>query len=210
VATFDAQYTLQSLIRTRTTGPDGNFNFGRISNAKLDALVDAMKTETDLAKRNALIREALVLTRDEVLTIPLHHQLRPWAMKKGITTVHRADDRPEARFTSVNPGGNSEQHRPPGRPVAKVHKGSQCGPLCVVGLVLDFELFARLAAGNRLLEPARALAVAGPGVAVFVAVANRRRPLPARLRCARLALALGCARGSAEQIRRRQAIVRNG
>jgi hypothetical protein len=27
-------------------------------------------------------------------------------MKKGITTVHRADDRPEARFTSVNPGGN--------------------------------------------------------------------------------------------------------
>ena len=60
VATFDAQYTLQSLIRTRTTGADGNFNFGRISDAKVDALVDAMKTETDVAKRNALIREALV------------------------------------------------------------------------------------------------------------------------------------------------------
>ncbi len=105
VATFDAQYTLQSLIRTRTTGADGNFNFSRISNAKLDAAVDAMKTETDLAKRNALIREGLVITRDEVLTIPLHHQLRPWAMKKGVTTTHRADDRPEARFTSVNPGG---------------------------------------------------------------------------------------------------------
>jgi peptide/nickel transport system substrate-binding protein len=65
-----------------------------------------MKTETDVAKRNAMIREALVLTRDEVLNIPLHHQLRPWAMKKGVTTTHRADDRPEARFTSVNPGGN--------------------------------------------------------------------------------------------------------
>ncbi len=106
VATFDAQYSLQSLIRTRTTGADGNFNFGRISNAKLDALVDAMKTEIDIPKRNALIREALVLTRDEVLAIPLHHQLRPWAMKKAVTTVHRADDRPEARFTNVNPGGN--------------------------------------------------------------------------------------------------------
>jgi peptide/nickel transport system substrate-binding protein len=106
VATFDAQYTLQSLIRTRTTGADGNFNFGRISNPKIDAAVDAMKTETDVAKRNALIREALVLTRDEVHNIPLHHQLRPWAMKKGVTTVHRADDRPEARFTSVNPGAN--------------------------------------------------------------------------------------------------------
>ncbi|MBS0595190.1 MAG: ABC transporter substrate-binding protein [Proteobacteria bacterium] len=32
VATFDAQYSLQSLIRTRTTGADGNFNYGRISN----------------------------------------------------------------------------------------------------------------------------------------------------------------------------------
>ena len=52
------------------------------------------------------IKEALVLTRDEVHSIPLHHQLRPWAMKKGVTTIHRADDRPEARFTSVNPGGS--------------------------------------------------------------------------------------------------------
>jgi peptide/nickel transport system substrate-binding protein len=106
VATFDAQYSLQSLVRTRTTGADGNFNFGRISDPKIDALVDAMKTETDVAKRNALIREALIVTRDEVHSIPLHHQLRPWAMKKGVTTLHRADDRPEARFTSVNPGGS--------------------------------------------------------------------------------------------------------
>jgi peptide/nickel transport system substrate-binding protein len=101
VATYDAQYTLQSLIRTRTTGADGNFNFSRISDAKVDQLVDAMKTETDEKKRNAMIREALVRTRDEVLTIPLHHQMRPWAMKAGVTTVHRSDDRPEARFTSV-------------------------------------------------------------------------------------------------------------
>ena len=101
VATYDAQYTLQSLIRTRTSGPDGNFNFSKISDAKVDQLVDAMKTETDEKKRNAMIREALVRTRDEVLTIPLHHQMRPWAMKQGVTTVHRSDDRPEARFTSV-------------------------------------------------------------------------------------------------------------
>ncbi|WP_088282941.1 ABC transporter substrate-binding protein [Ideonella sp. A 288] len=101
VATYDAQYSLQSLIRTRTTGADGNFNFGRISDAKVDQLVDAMKTETDVAKRNALIREALVRTRDEHLTVPLHHQLRPWAMKKSVETVHRSDDRPSARFTSV-------------------------------------------------------------------------------------------------------------
>jgi peptide/nickel transport system substrate-binding protein len=101
VATYDAQYTLQSLVRTKTTGADGNFNFVKLSDAKIDQLVDAMKSETDVAKRNALIREALVRTRDEFLYIPIHHQMRPWAMKSGVTTVHRSDDRPEARFTSV-------------------------------------------------------------------------------------------------------------
>lgn len=101
VATYDAQYSLQSLIRTRTTGADGNFNFSKISDPVVDRLTDAMKTETDVTKRNAMIREALVRTRDEMLVIPLHHQMRPWAMKAGVTTVHRSDDRPEARFTSI-------------------------------------------------------------------------------------------------------------
>ena len=101
VATYDAQYSLQSLIRTRTTGADGNFNFSKISDPVVDRLTDAMKTETDVTKRNAMIREALVRTRDEMLVIPLHHQMRPWAMKAGVTTLHRSDDRPEARFTSI-------------------------------------------------------------------------------------------------------------
>jgi len=101
VATYDAQYTLQSLVRTRTTGADGNFNFSKINDTEVDKLVDAMKTEVDTAKRNAMIKDALVRTRDEVLLIPLHHQMRPWAMKTNVTTIHRSDDRPEARFTSV-------------------------------------------------------------------------------------------------------------
>jgi peptide/nickel transport system substrate-binding protein len=101
VATYDAQYTIQSIVRTRTGGAEGNFNFSRISDPVVDRLNDAMKTETDVPKRNAMIREALLRIRDEVLVIPLHHQMRPWAMKAGVSTIHRSDDRPEARFTSV-------------------------------------------------------------------------------------------------------------
>jgi peptide/nickel transport system substrate-binding protein len=101
VATYDAQYMIQSLVRTRTTGADGNFNFSRISDPTVDRLTDAMKSEVDVAKRNAMIREALVRIRDEVLLIPLHHQMRPWAMRQSVTTLHRSDDRPEARFTTV-------------------------------------------------------------------------------------------------------------
>jgi peptide/nickel transport system substrate-binding protein len=101
VATYDALYSLQSLVRTRTSGADGNFNFSRISDPTVDKLIDAMKSETDNAKRNAMIREALIRTRDEVLLIPLHHQVRPWAMKQSVTTIHRSDDRPEVRYTTI-------------------------------------------------------------------------------------------------------------
>ena len=101
VATLDAQYTLQSVVRTRTSGADGNFNFARVSDAQVDRLVDAMKTEMDATKRNAMIREALIRTRDEYLLLPLHHQMRPWAMRPGVSTLHRADDRPETRFTNL-------------------------------------------------------------------------------------------------------------
>lgn len=101
VATYDAQYMIQSLARTRTSGADGNFNFSKVSDPEVDRLTDAMKSEIDVAKRNAMIREALLRIKDEVLLIPIHHQMRPWAMKAGVTTVHRSDDRPEARFTSI-------------------------------------------------------------------------------------------------------------
>jgi peptide/nickel transport system substrate-binding protein len=104
VATFDAQYTLQSLVRTKTTGADGNFNLGRISDPKLDTTIDAIKIATDPKARDALLREGLVTTRDQYYYVPIHHQLRPWAMKKNVTTVHKADDRPEARLTRVAGG----------------------------------------------------------------------------------------------------------
>ncbi len=101
VATFDALYTLQSLVRTKTTGADGSFNLGRVSDAKLDNTIDAIKIATDPKARDALLREALVKTRDEHYYVPLHHQLRPWAMKKKVSIVHSADDRPQARFATV-------------------------------------------------------------------------------------------------------------
>jgi len=104
VATFDALYTLQSLVRTKTTGADGNFNQGRVSDPKLDNTIDAIKIATDPKARDALLKEALEKTRDEAYYIPLHHQLRPWAMKKGVTAVHSADDRHQSRFTRVGGG----------------------------------------------------------------------------------------------------------
>lgn len=100
--TLDAQATLQSLVHTRASaGSDGNYNIGRISNPAIDERIDAAKVENDPLRREELLRSALQLTAENFYYVPLHHQVRPWAMKQSVTTVHKADDRPESRFASI-------------------------------------------------------------------------------------------------------------
>lgn len=102
VPTFDALYSLQSLVRTVGTGGDGNYNVGRYSNPQMDELVDRIKKETDLKLRTELLTKALQLQNDDVAHIPLHNQVIPWVMKKSIDVVHRADNRLDWRLIQVN------------------------------------------------------------------------------------------------------------
>lgn len=98
VPTFDALYSLQSILRTKGSGGDGNWNFSGYSNPKVDALVDKLKTEQDFGKRAAMAKEALQLDIADVGHIPLHHQVIPWAMRKNVSAVHRADNRMHAKW----------------------------------------------------------------------------------------------------------------
>jgi len=102
VPTFDALYSLQSLVRSVGSGGDGNYNVGRYSNQRMDYLIDRVKSETDLPVRNRMLTEALQLQNDTVAHIPLHNQIIPWAMKKNIELVHRADNRLDWRLIKVN------------------------------------------------------------------------------------------------------------
>ena len=102
VPTFDALYSLQSLVRSVGAGGDGNYNVGRYSNPQMDALVERIKKETDADLRRNLIEKALVLSHEDVSHLPLHNQIIPWAMKKNIDLVHRADNRIDWRLVKVN------------------------------------------------------------------------------------------------------------
>ena len=83
-------------------GGDGNYNVGRYSNPQMDALVERVKVETDLKNRNELIEKALILANEDAAYIPLHNQIIPWAMKKNVEVVHRADNRLDWRLIKVN------------------------------------------------------------------------------------------------------------
>jgi peptide/nickel transport system substrate-binding protein len=101
VPTFDSLYALQSLMRTVGQGGDGNFNLGKYSNPKVDEAIDKLKTETDPARRKALTREALAIHQADVGHIPLHHQVIPWAMRSGVSAVHRADNRLTVKWVKI-------------------------------------------------------------------------------------------------------------
>ena len=66
---------------------NGDANYGRYSNPKMDQLITQMRTETDVKKRDAQIREALLINTAELPVIPLHQPLVPWAMRKNVDAV---------------------------------------------------------------------------------------------------------------------------
>ena len=102
VTTFDALYTLQSLVRTTGKGGDGNYNLGRYSNPALDKFIDRAKTESDPIARTRLLTTALQLQSDDVAMIPLHNQLISWAMAKNINVVFRPDNRIDWHLVRVD------------------------------------------------------------------------------------------------------------
>jgi peptide/nickel transport system substrate-binding protein len=80
----------------------GDFNSGKYRDAELDRLIDASMVEMDAQKRSALMTKALERVRDEVYTIPLHRQVIPWAVRKGVTVQHRPDNYVEMTWVKVD------------------------------------------------------------------------------------------------------------
>jgi peptide/nickel transport system substrate-binding protein len=90
--TYDSHNALTSLIATPDDKGQGQFNLGSYSNARVDELTRQIQSETDQAKRNAMIAEAFRIHAEEVGHIPLHQQALAWAMKKNIELVQLGDN----------------------------------------------------------------------------------------------------------------------
>jgi peptide/nickel transport system substrate-binding protein len=91
-AAVDPIFILQPVLHGANAKGDGDYNYGRYSNAKLDALIDQIKIELDVEKRHKLINEALMVQHDELLNLPLHRQVIPWAMRNNVSAVHLANN----------------------------------------------------------------------------------------------------------------------
>ncbi len=89
---YDAHNPFYNLMSTPGASGQGQFNLGSYSNSKLDALTVKIASETDQAKRQAMIEEANKIHADDVGHLPLHQQALAWGMSKNVTLVQLADN----------------------------------------------------------------------------------------------------------------------
>jgi peptide/nickel transport system substrate-binding protein len=72
-----------------------------VSNAEIDDDIKGIQSETDQAKRQALISKALAVIKDQYLYIPLHQQVVVWAARSNVDVVQMADNFFPLRFVTV-------------------------------------------------------------------------------------------------------------
>ena len=88
----DAIFILQPVLSTWNGKGDGDYNYGRYSNPRLDEIVAKVKVEMNPAARLGEIRDALAAQAADINHLPLHRQVIPWAARANVTAVHRADN----------------------------------------------------------------------------------------------------------------------
>lgn len=90
---FDSWNVLSTLVACRDdAGTRGPFNLGGYCNPALDALTARILVETDLPKRDAMIRDAWAMERADMSHIPLHQQGIAWGVSLRVEMVQRADN----------------------------------------------------------------------------------------------------------------------
>jgi peptide/nickel transport system substrate-binding protein len=97
-ASPDAWGSLNGLFRSFDPSGLGTFNAGRYSNPKLDALIDAIRTEPDMTRRRARIAAALRMVADDLPYVPLYRRKLNWAMAKDVSLVQWPNDTLELRW----------------------------------------------------------------------------------------------------------------
>ena len=103
-STYDAHNALNALMRCPDdkTG-DGQFNLGAYCNPKFDELTVKIQSETDKAKRDAMIKEAFQIHTDDIGHLPLHQQSLAWGVSKKVTLTQMADNYMPYKWMSIKP-----------------------------------------------------------------------------------------------------------
>ncbi|MFV0474389.1 MAG: ABC transporter substrate-binding protein [Pikeienuella sp.] len=87
VSTYDSQYMFDNLVHSKKDGL-GNWSAINYQNPDLDAKIESLATEADIARRDATIREIWDVVQEETFYLPIHVQMlaRATDSRIGITS----------------------------------------------------------------------------------------------------------------------------
>ncbi|AVS63970.1 ABC transporter substrate-binding protein [Paracidovorax avenae] len=91
-ATYDAHNAMNALMACVDDKGAGQFNLGGYCNPRVDQLTQQVQSETDKARRDAMIREAFEIHAADVGHIPLHQQALAWGVSRKVALVQMADN----------------------------------------------------------------------------------------------------------------------
>jgi peptide/nickel transport system substrate-binding protein len=100
--TPDAWGTLNAIVRSLGEGGPGAFNGGRYSNPKVDALVDGLRVEPDLAKRRGMVSDVLRILNADLPLLPLYRRTLTWVMRPNVSVAQWPNDILELRFVQID------------------------------------------------------------------------------------------------------------
>ena len=100
----------------------GGYNYGRVGDEQLDALIDAAGIEMNTQKRSQLIADAQRRVQSRYYVLPIHRQMITWAARRNVTPVVMPDNAVRGhwiRWSDSTPTGPDDLrdpgHRPPGQ-----------------------------------------------------------------------------------------------
>ncbi|MBV1903845.1 MAG: ABC transporter substrate-binding protein [Marinosulfonomonas sp.] len=101
VPTYDSEYIFNFLVHSKGE-KYGSWNGTRFGQADIDVKIEALASETDLPKRNAMINEIWQVVQDEQVYIPIHHQVLNWGMASNVKTIVAPDDAAKFKYFELN------------------------------------------------------------------------------------------------------------
>ena len=101
VPTYDSEYIFNFLVHGRESDI-GTWNGTGFDNDDLDDKIKSLASNTDLEARNADIADIWRVVQDEVLYIPVHHQVLNWGMADGVGIDVDPEDQPKVKYITMN------------------------------------------------------------------------------------------------------------
>ncbi|MCL4107699.1 UNVERIFIED_CONTAM: hypothetical protein GTU68_022160 [Idotea baltica] len=101
VPTYDSEYIFNFLVHTKGD-KYGSWNGTRYSDPELDAKIVALASETDLDARNASIAEIWAQVQEDMLYLPIHHQVLNWGMTDRVETIVDPEDQVKFKYFTFN------------------------------------------------------------------------------------------------------------